>query len=136
MSLIVVKNKIIPPSGVKAMAFWPWLFVRAKYMSERDMRHENIHGRQQVEMLVVGVILAVVLWLCGCGWWSLLALGLYYWVYIGFYLAGKLLGTDRRDGLSAYRWNPFEREAYMFEGDADYLNRRKLFAWYLFLYLF
>lgn len=66
--MIVVKNKIIPPSGVKAMAFWPWLFVRAKYMSERDMRHEEIHGCQQRELLLVAVVLRVVSGLSGLGW--------------------------------------------------------------------
>ena len=60
----------------------------------------------------------------GCGWWSLLALPLYLWVYVVLYLVAKLKGAD-----NAYRANPLEREAYMFEGDSTYLDRRRPFAW-------
>jgi hypothetical protein len=133
--MIVIRNKILPPSGIKALTAWPLLFVRAKYMTERDERHEGIHGEQQKEMLCVGAILGAMCWVLGAGWWSLLALPLYLWVYCGLYITGLLMGRNWRGGLSAYRWNPMEREAYQFEGDTDYLNRRRRFAWYLFLKL-
>lgn len=130
--MIIVKNKIIPPPGFKALTIWPWLFVRAKYITEKDMRHEEIHGCQQKELLVCGVVLAILLALAGCGWWSLMALPLWLWVYAGMWLWQVVVMACKGAGniwQAAYRRNPLEREAYFFEGDEGYVERRKAFAW-------
>lgn len=122
----IVYNKIIPFFGCKALTLWPFVFTRSKYMTNQDKRHEDIHGRQQREMLPIAVVLAAVLWICGCGWWSLLALPLYFYVYEALWLYALLRTYDLDQ---AYRQNAMEREAYMFEGDATYLQRRRPFAW-------
>lgn len=128
--MIVIKNKIIPPPGFKALTIWPCLFVRAKYMTEKDMRHEEIHGCQQKELLVCGVVLAILLALAGCGWWSLMALPLWLWVYVGLWVYAAIKCLTGGEALgTAYRKNPLEREAYFFEGDEGYIERRKAFAW-------
>ena len=130
--MITIYNKIIPFPGMKAMTVWPVLFIRSDYMTEKDMRHEEIHGRQQVEMLPIAYVLAALMVLCGCGWWSLLALPLYFIVYGVLWLVWliKTLNTKM-----AYRQNPLEREAYLFEGDPTYLERRRPFAWVTYLKL-
>jgi hypothetical protein len=129
MKMIVVKNKIIPPAGIKALTAWPLLFVRAKYMTEQDMRHEGIHGEQQKEILCVAVVLCAVSWLAGLGWWSLLCLPLYVWLYAALWLWAYAKTGDVDE---AYKANPLEREAYFFDGDTGYLDRRRWFAWWQF----
>lgn len=114
--MIVVKNKIIPPAGFKALTVWPFLFVRAKYITKRDIRHEEIHGCQQRELLVVGFLVLYCL----------------FWVWK--FIEGVLKGQGSVLNY-AYKQNPLEREAYFFEGDEEYLERRKLFAWVTYLKL-
>ena len=132
--MIEVRNKLIPFSGCKALTVWPLLFQRAKYMTAVDMRHEEIHGRQQREVLAVGAVLAVAMAVCGCGWWSLVAVPLYFWWY-GVEYVVRLVDVLRRDidvqrpFHEAYRAVSFEHEAYFFQGDETYLERRKPFHW-------
>lgn len=47
------------------MAAWPFIFLRRdKEFTEVDIRHESIHGRQQVEMLLVFFYVAyLICWL-------------------------------------------------------------------------
>jgi hypothetical protein len=50
--MILIKNKIIPPKGFKAVSIWPFVFAR-KELNNNDINHERIHLRQQVEMLII-----------------------------------------------------------------------------------
>ena len=122
--MIKIKNKIIPFPGMKAMTLWPFLFIRSKYITDTDIRHERIHGIQQKEMLVVALILCAILWVSGCKWWSLLVLPTYFYVY-GILWLYKLV-TGSKD---AYKDNPMEQEAYTFQDDESYFSKRKLFGW-------
>lgn len=128
--MIKIENWLIPFVGYKCMTVWPFLFVRDDLMVPMrpvDYRHENIHGCQQMEMLLVGVVIAAVLVILGCGWWSLLGIPVFFYWYLVEWLC-KLIIT----GLSqkkAYRSISFEQEAYEFEYDEYYLKRRKPFAW-------
>lgn len=103
--MIIIRNNLIPFSGYKAMTIWPFIFVRrsAWYSNDTD-RHERIHGRQQLEML----LLPFILW------------------YIMEYVI-RLCIT--RDGDRAYRSISFEQEAYTNECDAGYLQHRRPYAW-------
>jgi hypothetical protein len=68
------------------------------------VRHEKIHFLQQVEMLF-----------------------LFHWIfYAYFYLVARYKGHGH---YIAYRYNPFEIEAYNNESDTHYLKTRKPFAW-------
>lgn len=124
-----VFNNIIPFKGFLAMCLWPFIFIRKKAawrFDDKAENHENIHGQQQVEMLVVGIILAVGLAIAGCAWWSLLALPLFLWWYgIEWLVRWCIL----RDANRAYRAIAFEQEAYANEGDMQYLASRRRFAW-------
>lgn len=67
-------------------------------------RHEKIHFWQQVEMLFI-----------------------FHWLFYGvFYLLGRAKGHCH---YIAYRYNPFELEAFSNEAQVDYLEKRKPFAW-------
>jgi hypothetical protein len=67
------------------------------------IRHETIHLRQQLEMLILPF------YLC--------------------YLANYLINRLKYDHQNAYLKIIFEREAYAEEGNPAYLKQRKLWAW-------
>lgn len=125
--MIKVYNNIIPFKGFKAITIYPFVFVRkSASFSDDDERHESIHGTQQKEMLVIGVVLTVVLWVVGFGWWSLLALPVFFWWYLIEWLVRIV---QYRDAHKAYRNISFEREAYAWEKNKYYLTLRTCFAW-------
>ena len=50
----IVRNSIIPFKGYKAITIWPFIFVRKECsFDEVDLNHENIHGKQQLELLII-----------------------------------------------------------------------------------
>lgn len=129
METKLVFNDIIPFKGFMAMCLWPFIFVRNSAASRYNVvanTHEHTHAEQQKEMLAVGIVLAAVLFLIGCGWWSLLALPLFFWWY-GLEWCFRLV--QYRNAHEAYRNISHEREAYANEKDVGYLTRRRRFAW-------
>ena len=75
----------------------------------RTRQHETIHFQQQLELLFV-----------------------FQWILYGlFYLVGLV---RYRNGATAYRENPFEREAYNHHGEQDYLINRKRYKWLRYLW--
>lgn len=126
--MIIVRNSFIPFWGFIAIALWPFIFVRRQMWTRFTndvLRHKRIHGRQQVELLLVGAVVAAFLAVSGCGWWSLLALPLFLWLYGMEWLLGLFCFGNCH---AAYRNISFEREAYDNELDADYLDKRCSFA--------
>lgn len=108
---MIVYNNIIPFKGYKAMAFWPFIFVRnsaKKRFTEYDENHERIHLKQQVEML----LLLFYLWY-GIEWFIRFLL---YW------------NTNE-----AYKNISFEQEAYLNEGNLSYNDVRSHYAWVKYL---
>lgn len=122
-----VYNNIIPLKGFKAITIYPFVFVRkSARFTCTDEYHERIHGIQQKEMLVIGVVSAAVLWVIGFGAWSLLALPLFFWWYgIEWLVRIVQYGGAHK----AYRNISFEREAYAWEKNKYYLPLRTCFAW-------
>jgi heme/copper-type cytochrome/quinol oxidase subunit 2 len=105
-------SKHIPFAGYKAMTVWPFIFIRngmAWAYDERTNRHEHIHGRQQVEMLIASILIVIVLFVVGCGWWSLLTLPIFFYWYGIEYL---IRWVHYKNQNNAYRNIAFEREAY------------------------
>ena len=126
-------SKHFPFAGYKAMTVWPFVFIRnsmAWAYNERTDRHEHIHGSQQVEMLAVGTVIATVLFLFGCGWWSLAALPLFFYWYIVEWL---IRWAYYRNRDTAYKNISFEREAYANQSNITYLDERKPFAWFKYI---
>lgn len=50
--MIIFKNKLIPFSGYSSMTIWPFIFTKVD-MEEIELNHEKIHGRQQLECLII-----------------------------------------------------------------------------------
>ena len=99
----VIINKLIPFKGYKSITFYPFIFTRKK-LSDVDYNHESIHAEQQKELLFI----------------------LFFILYILEYII-KLIITFDND--KAYESISFEQEAYSFQKDKDYLNKRKRYNW-------
>jgi len=115
--------------GFTSMIIWPFIFIRNDRVwafNTIGERHEGIHGRQQKEMLILGAIIAVILAVAGCGWWSLIALPLFFWWYCVEWLVRLCI---YRNKMTAYKNIAFEREAYDKQYDLIYLDQRDVFAW-------
>ena len=105
--MIVVKNNIIPVKPYDAMTLWPFIFVRKDTkVTEELLNHERIHGRQQLELLIVPFLL---------------------WYVVEFVIR-TLFGKG-----NAYRKISFEREAYGNENDMEYIEHRPLWAFLRYL---
>ena len=51
---MLVRNKLIPFKGYKAISIWPFIFVRKECkFGNVDLNHERIHLRQQLELLII-----------------------------------------------------------------------------------
>ncbi len=97
--------------SAKAVTVFPFIFVRSKEdVKPWIINHERIHIRQQLELLLVG---AVILYI------------------IEFLYALIIL---RLPWNEAYLWNSAEQESYRNQNNFDYLEHRKLF--FQFKYLF
>lgn len=108
----LVYNNIIPFKGYLAMCIFPFIFVRkdARALKTTDINHETIHGKQQIEML-----------------WVLF----FVWYGIEWFIRLVAYGFDCH---LAYKNISFEQEAYLHEDDLIYLNNRKLFASWQYLF--
>lgn len=91
---------------VRAISFGPLIVFRDHKIAADPIvnRHETIHFFQQAEMAFIPM------WL----------------LYMYFYVRGRIAGLNH---WQAYRYNPFEIEAYNNERDPDYLRSRKPYAW-------
>lgn len=115
VNMIIIFNNIIPFKGFTALACYPFLFVRYEFKSYqhtnnwyRMIQHEKIHFKQQIEMLF---------------------LFFYCWYVVEFVI--RLVIHKNVD--KAYRNISFEKEAYQYEQDENYLFTRKKFHWLHFL---
>lgn len=48
----IIYNKIIPFKKYKVITLWPFMFARDP-LNEIDINHEKIHGKQQLELLII-----------------------------------------------------------------------------------
>lgn len=119
----IIRNKHIPFKGFAALNILGVLFVREDAeMTAEALNHEAIHTRQQRELLVLSLIIALPF----ASWWSIpIAIVMPFILYILAWLVELVLppyGT-------AYKDSPFEREAYANQYYPNYLDSRPLFAW-------
>lgn len=101
---------VCPWLKVNAMALFPFILVRQKQLKydAQLIRHETIHFRQELELLIIP----------------------FYILYLLNYLINLL---RYRDHNKAYFNIAFEREAYAYEADSNYLKTRPFWAWVKFL---
>ena len=101
---------VFPKLGVRGMALFPFILIKNK--KDRNdiqlIRHELIHHRQQIELLIVP----------------------FYIFYLLEYIYHRFKGLPHNE---AYLNISFEKEAYNHDADENYLHKRKLwgFARYL-----
>lgn len=101
----IVRNNIIPFKGYKAVNLFGILFVRGDaVISSTDINHEEIHTAQMKEML-------------------------YVFFYLWYVIEWLVRLVMYRNAHTAYRNISFEREAYANQGNVQYLQERKLWAW-------
>jgi hypothetical protein len=101
---------VAPFLRVNGMAIFPFVLVKHRDLKNdaQLIRHETIHLRQELELLIIP----------------------FYMLYLGNYLINLI---RYRDHDKAYQEIIFEREAYAGENSADYLKRRKFWAWLRFI---
>lgn len=115
--MLKITTSFIPAKGFTALTIWPFIFIRrdrkARY-TERTDRHEHIHGRQQLEMLLI-----------------------LFFIWYGIEYLIRLCKPDpdhpKSKSKRAYRSISFEQEAYANEGKTDYLKTRRPYAWIKYL---
>ncbi|MFI1772082.1 hypothetical protein [Thalassobellus citreus] len=103
-------SKYIVPKGYTGLAVFPFVFLKSKDLKEDKtlLNHENIHLRQQLEMLVIP----------------------FYLFYVVEFLIRLL---QYKNWYEAYRNISFEREAYCNESNLDYLKQRTFWCFLKYL---
>lgn len=105
----IVRTSWFPFEGYLAINLFGVLFVRGqKQLSERVIRHEQIHTAQMKEML-------------------------YVFFYLWYGIEYIIVRFFHRTQKGAYRDVSFEEEAYTHEADAGYLSAREPYAWVKYL---
>ena len=103
--MIIIENRVLPFKGFKAMTVWPFIFVRKGCeLTETDMRHEEIHGKQQLEML----------WLP---------------FFVWYFVEWIVRSIQYKSWKIGYYEISLEWEALVNDSKKDYLKTRKHYAW-------
>lgn len=106
----IVKNRIIPTRVFSYVNLFGVLFTRRdKKISDVSLNHEQIHTEQMKEMLYVFF---------------------YIWYLIEWFIRLIML----RDSHKAYRAISFEREVYANQEDLTYLESRKRYHWFSYIF--
>jgi hypothetical protein len=113
MKIKVFYNSKIVPKGFLGITLWH-IFIRYDKQHikttkgalglARILTHEEIHVKQQREMLVLP----------------------FFILYALFFILNFLVRFNR---MTAYKAIPFEKEAFKNDNNSDYLNTRKAYSW-------
>lgn len=97
---------ILPKLSANAMAIFPFILLQKKAQKQDKVliNHEKIHLQQQLELLIFP----------------------FYFLYLFNYLINLV---KYKNHYQAYLNIVFEKEAYRFEKQLDYLTKRKLYNW-------
>ena len=104
---MILISRYITPKGYQGITLYPFVFLKDSKLKTNTVlvNHENIHLKQQLELLVIPF---------------------YIWYGIEFLI--RLF--QYKNWNTAYRNISFEREAYTNEKDLNYLRLR---SWFSFL---
>ena len=102
--MILIVCKYLTPRGFRGLTLFPFVLVKTKQDSTDlvFLNHEQIHFRQQMELLIV----------------------FFYLFYLLEFLFRWAVFKNKN---KAYRAISFEKEAYCKENDLGYLKQRKWF---------
>jgi hypothetical protein len=108
--MILILSKYLVPNGFRGITLFPFIFLKYKIDKTNTtlLNHEKIHIRQQLELLILPFFI-----------WYVIEFSI-NWLYY-------------RDKTKAYRNISFEREAYSYENDLTYLDKRSFWAFSSFL---
>jgi hypothetical protein len=102
--------RILSFGFAKGMCLYPFVLIgKETEVTQQLLTHERIHLRQQMETFVVPF-------------------------YVWYFLEFVIRFIQFRNFEKAYRNISFEREAFYFESQEEYLNNRKKYAWTGFLH--
>ncbi len=103
---MIVVNSFFFYREYVGLAIWPFIFLRDGHLKADKvlLNHERIHLRQQRELLILP----------------------FYMLYLTEWIVRYLYYN--MDSYKAYRNLSFEREAYVNEGNLQYLEKRKSFG--------
>ena len=101
----IVRCSWFPPKGYSAIMLVWWLILRrGTPVTSRLINHEEIHAKQQKEMLIIP-----------------------FFIWYGIEFLFRLI--QYRNWHEAYINISFEREAYANDRNVSYLASRKLYSW-------
>lgn len=104
-----VYNNIIPFSGYKAMAIYPFIFIRnehKEHITEETINHELIHFEQQKELAIIPFFVIYII----------------EWILKLFTYGNK-----------SYNNISFERESKLYMGDLKYIEKRKRYSFFKYM---
>lgn len=116
--------------GYKAINLFGVMFIRPNArITKRTINHESIHSAQIKE--VMGVCTVLLLLLFGFSWFTLITsiFSFYIWYVLEWFI--KLFFYNSGD--EAYQNISFEKEAYKYDKDYEYLDKRKIFSFIKFI---
>lgn len=131
--MIIIKNKVIPFGGYKAINLFGFLFTKID-LTEEYKNHENIHTAQLIECaiaLALFILILTVLFSVSIWWLLISPLAFYAWYGIEYLLIRILNIKDKQ--TNCYHDISFEEEAYNNDDNLDYLDNRKPFSWIKYL---
>lgn len=109
MIMNIVRCSWFPPKGYAAITLVFWLIAKSNViLTSRLLNHEEIHSRQQKEMMIL-------------------------FFFVWYILEFTIRLCQYRNWNDAYSNISFEREAYANEYNLEYLPTRKHFAWFNYL---
>ena len=107
--MIIIRNNIIPFKGFAAINLFGILFCRKEAKIDGvTINHESIHTAQMLEMLIIPY---------------------YIWYIVEYLIRLCIYGSSHK----AYRNICFEKEAYNYENNSNYLENRKWYYWMIYL---
>lgn len=104
MQPIIVECNLLQKTWFKGIMIFPFIVLDRKINRKNVTNHETIHFEQAKELLVI----------------------LFYVIYILNYLINLIRFRNHSD---AYLNVIFEKEAYKYQHNMNYLNKRKAYAW-------
>ena len=106
---MIIINKNLVPKGFAGITLFPFIIFKTEaHATVKNINHEKIHIKQQLEMLVIPFFI----------WY-----GIEYLIRI----------IQNKDTFTAYKKISFEQEAYDNQTDLGYLNERSLYSWFKYL---
>ena len=104
MAPFLIHTRRFPPRNYHAITIFPFIFYNGMKLDESEMRHEMVHLRQQIALVILP----------------------FYLLYLLFWLSNLV---RYRDKDLAYRNIPFERSAYCLENQQSVTPLRQSFHW-------